>query len=62
MLSLANYQFMTQLLWLAVLAKILTQQSGHPFRPRHGYGCPDSSGRAASVLWSPSPFLLNNHS
>jgi hypothetical protein len=37
---LANYQFMTQLLGLAVLAKILNEQSRRPFRPRHGYGCP----------------------
>ena len=38
--SLANYQFMAQLLGLAVLAKILNEQFRHPFRPRHGYGCP----------------------
>jgi hypothetical protein len=36
--SLANYQFMGQLLGLAVLAKILNEQSRRPFRPRHGYG------------------------
>jgi len=39
-LSMANYQFMEQLLGLAVLAKILNEQSRRPFRPRHGYGCP----------------------
>src|SRR2546423_15474274 len=39
-LCLANYQVMAQLLGLAVLAKILNEQSRRPFRPHHGYGCP----------------------
>ena len=38
-MSMANYQFMEQLLGLAVLAKILNEQSRRPFRPRPGYGC-----------------------
>jgi len=38
-LFLANYQFMAQLLGLAVLVKILNEQSRRPFRPRHGHGC-----------------------
>ena len=60
---LANYEFMAQLLDLALLArysKILNEQSRRPFRPRHGYGCPTLG--AGRLLWSPSPFWLSNNS